>query len=140
MPNFPGARHCNRSPGLFYQSEAHAIPAIVDSKTGDRSGFSAFSRRTRCWSKKGPAMEPGEGHRFIERIRQLRGMNGSARSYYPTTASYFNGVASRRFRINGLMGVERVTKENTPNENPKLVPWEISAIARNTQRAATVLV
>ncbi len=84
-------------------------------------------------------VEPGEGHRFVVRIRQVRGMNGPARSYYPTTASYFNGGASRRFRLNGLMGVERLTKENTPNENPKLVPWETSAIARNPRgRAATV--
>jgi hypothetical protein len=66
-------------------------------------------------------------------------MNGPARSYYPTTASWFNGGASRRFRINGLMGVERVTTENTPNENPKLVPWEMSAVARNTGRAAATV-
>lgn len=77
----------------------------------------------RLWGADGDGVvKPGEGHRFVVRIRQLRGMNGRARSYYPTTASCFNGGASRRFRINGLMGVERVTKENTPNENPKLVP------------------
>ncbi len=80
-------------------------------------------------------VEPGEGHRYVVRIRQLRGMNGPARSYYPTTASCFNDLASRRFRINGLMGVERLTKENSPNENPKLVPWEMSAIARNPRGA-----
>ncbi len=62
-------------------------------------------------------------------------MNGPARSYYPMMASYSNGVASRWFRINGLMVIERFTKENTPNENPKLVPWEMSAIARNPRGA-----
>ena len=43
-----------------------------------------------------------------------------------------------RFRVNGLMGVGRLTKENTPNENPKLVPWEMSTTARNNGCAATV--
>lgn len=111
--------------------KSHAIPSIADLKIGDRPGFSAFSRRARGWSKNDPAMEPGEGQRFVVRIRQRRGMNGPARSYYPTTTSCFNGVACRRFRINGLMGVGPLPKENTPNENPKLVPWEMSAIARN---------
>ena len=84
-------------PAAWAQPQAELVLHFVEIGQGDCTLIESTATGWRWGADGDGVVESGEGYRFLVRIRQVRGMNGPARSYYPTTEPCFNGGASPGF-------------------------------------------